>query len=136
MAGGWAREGRRRLVGKPWLDGGLRCRTKEAAVGYFGMLRVAVLGSCLDRSGRLDERKGLGEARGGRLKGWPGLNWLPSGGGKNPRPGWNLGYPGWIPRPKFLKAARRDLEFMVDLLLSLPVVPPMKTSSQVGSIIQ
>ena len=68
MARGLAREGRRRLVGKPWLDGGLRCRTKEAAVGYFGMLRGAVLGSCLESSGRLEERKGLREPRGGRLK--------------------------------------------------------------------
>ena len=96
------------------------------------------LGSCFDKRGRLEERNGLGWPRGGKEKGCPGpgLNWAPSGGGNNPMPGWNLGYPGCIPRPKFLKAASLDLEFMVDLLLSLPVVPPMNTSSQVGSIIQ
>ena len=94
MARGLVREGRRRLVARPWLTEGLRCLTSEAAVGYFGMLRLAGLGSVLDRRGRLEERKGLGEARGGRLErlnGWPGRNWEPRGGGRKPRPGWNLG---------------------------------------------
>jgi hypothetical protein len=44
-------------------------------------------------------------------------------GGRRPEgKGWNLGSP--RERPKFLKAANRDLEFMVDLRRSLPVVPP------------
>ena len=96
------------------------------------------LGSGFDNIGRLEFRNGFEGPIGGREKGWPCLERLNCGpkGGKNPTPGWNLGYPGWIPRPKFLKAANLDLEFMVDLLLSFPVVPPIKTSSQVGSIIQ
>jgi hypothetical protein len=47
-----------------------------------------------------------------------------SPGGKIPGPGedWNRGNPRLI--PKFLKAARRDREFMVDRRRSFPVVPP------------
>ena len=41
-----------------------------------------------------------------------------------------------LPRKLLLKAASLLLEAEVFLRLSLPVVPPMKTSSAAGSIIQ
>ena len=52
------REGKRRLVGIGWLELGLSCLTSDA--GYFGMLMEPLLGSCLERRGRLEDRKGLG----------------------------------------------------------------------------
>ena len=52
-------------------------------------------------------------------------------------PGRKGRYPGGSPRPKLLlNAASLDLDADVLRLRSFPVVPPMKTSSLVGSIIQ
>ena len=61
MARELVKEGKRRLVGMAagLLDGGLRWRTRWET-GYFGMFKEPPLGSCLERSGRLDERNGLG----------------------------------------------------------------------------
>ena len=89
----WIEEGRRwREVGIE--QGGEACLTRENA-GCFGRERrgedegeKAVGGSGLERSGRLDERKGWGwRGRGplGRPRG------CPRGPGRKPTPGWNLG---------------------------------------------
>ena len=52
-------------------------------------------------------------------------------------PGRTLLYPGGNPKPKLLlNAASLDLDAEVFLLLSFPVVPPIKTSSLLGSSIQ
>ena len=63
---------------------------------------------------------------GGRCNGIPGRVMPRCGGkrdgGKSPGFDWKRGKPRDI--PKFLKAARRDREFIVDRLLSFPVVPP------------
>ena len=64
----------------------------------------------------------------GKERGRPGGREMARWGGRRPGgKGWNRGSP--RERPKFLKAASRDREFIVDLRRSFPVVPPESVHS-------